>query len=313
MATGPGAGGRAARSPALRGGLRATWGCCAVSPPCGQSACSFLAGLAGTEPRSPEVTEYAGGKGSCWWTGLYSYNMKDRNIPSPVWISGVASVGLEACTVELAFHCTPELLVGYCCQPCGGPGDPLPEVRTRKTSQSSPNARGSQQAWPGHDVLPLPPLSLVCLQLPRMQSSCAQARVPRQSVLGSTVIPRKPLESHFFQVASFHCKNSWFCIQNQKENKLWKEEAAAGVASTEGGDLSVHPAQHRGWEGSTGPGSRARVPFSCLGEAPAGECSPPQGEGAVAGDRGCSPGISSCSGARNGGGCSGKATGQLAM
>lgn len=87
------------------------------------------------------------------------------------------------------------------------------------------------------------------------------------------VLEALPLKSHF----SF--KNSLcVCIQIRKESKLWGGSFASELLALKdfGARVANPPVQHRGWGGSAGPGSRATLPFSCLGEArPAGGCPPP--------------------------------------
>lgn len=86
---------------------------------------------------------------------------------------------------------------------------------------------------------------------------------PQGLAPGSAVTPRKSLEMRSFLLKSYVFLLKILCVfvsQTKRKNKLW------GRGCRRGG-VWLLPVQHRDWEGSGAPGSRAMVPFSCLGEA----------------------------------------------
>lgn len=139
------------------------------------------------------------GKGSTWWKGLYFYNMKDQKVPSPVQIPGVVAVGMETSPGGPVYRCTPQCGVGYI-QPVREAdlewysARPLPRWQdTESLAEISPSSRASRQGYGQCGMTCLLCHSLVCLQVPRMQSphAWAQVWVPRLSAPGSTATPRK--------------------------------------------------------------------------------------------------------------------------
>lgn len=170
---------------------------------------------------------------------LYFYNIKDQKVLSAVPIPGVASLGTGTCIVEPA-HCGPQ-----------GGRSLLPKVRVLATLPALPGPEG---AGPG----PAQPCVFGFSAAPRLGFCTGPHRHP-QSLFGN--IPF--LLSHIF---SF--KNLCFCFQSQRKISCgggafaWQQLALVGR-----GLSSPPPTQHRGWEGSTGAGSRAIAPFSGSGEA----------------------------------------------
>ena len=161
--------------------------------------------------------------------------------------------------------------------------DLSPDGRLLKGCQEQSQFQTELAARPppvGHDGPPLRPLAFFGLSASTQdaQSPCLGSGVGPQAVCTWLCChPQKVLETLFFLSHVFLLKNCvCFCIQIKRKGSRGVGLLHLLALKDFGSRVAHPPVQHRGWGGSAGPGSRATVPFSCLGEArPAGGCPPP--------------------------------------